>query len=133
MTSEVGLVVADAKTADGAPLPSVVYVYAEPALLFQLQLNGLASVGPVGSLDFMRSQYSKSNGKIYLAIGVHALADSRFVADFEKVRARLKLVGSWRYHLGPLVALDQPACDPHLLGVDPNDRARIELFEVLGP
>jgi hypothetical protein len=133
MTSEIALVAADAKSAEGAPLPSVVYVYAEPALLFQLQLNGLAGVGPVGSLDFMRSQFSKDDAKVYLAVGVHAQADPRFVEAAENVRGRLKLVGSWRYHLGPLVALDQPGCDPHLLGIDPQDNARIELFEVLAP
>ncbi len=118
---------------DGQPTSFAVYVYAEPGLLFQLRNAGLLNVGPVGTLQFMDRQVSTADLTVYLAVGVHAKADPRFLEQFAMHRKQLKRVGSWPWQLGPLVALDQPQCDPHKLGLNPVESATIELYEVGAP
>lgn len=117
----------------GSELPAVVYVYAEPSLLFQLRNAGLQHVAPVSSLQFARSQFSSSSARIYLAVGIHALHDPTFREQFEATRGQFKRVGSWPWQLSPLVALDQPDVSPQLLGRNPGESATVELYEVLPP
>ncbi len=115
------------------PRPVVVYVYAEPSLLFQLRLAGLQNVAPVSSLQFARSQFTTPAARIYLAVGIHARKDPRFQKQFTATRGQFKEVGRWPWKLGPLVALDQSDCDPKFLGRNPGESAAIELYEVLPP
>lgn len=122
-----------ASNGDHAATPTLVYVYAEPALLFQLKTAGLAQVAPIGSLQFTRTQFSRPDQKIYLAFGVHATSDPHFIEQFNVVRGQLKPVGTWPWQLGPLVALDQPSIVPHKLGRNPAEAATIELYEVQTP
>ncbi len=118
---------------DSIPVPAAVYVYGEPGLLFQLRNAGLMNVGPTGSLQFLRGRVSVKDKKVFLAVGVHAKSDPNFLEQFAAHRQQLKWVGSWPWPLGPLVALDQPTCDPRLLGVNPEEAATIELYEVREP
>lgn len=115
---------------ESTPIPAVVYVYAEPGLLFQLRNAGLINVGPVGSLQFLQDRVSHTERRVYLAVGVHAIHDAKFLAEFAVHRQQLRHVGSWAWNLGPLVALDQPECDPGSLGFNPLELARIDLYEV---
>lgn len=114
-------------------VPNVVYVYAEPSLLFQLRLAGLQNVAPVSSLKFTSSQYSTPAARIYLAVGLHAHSDPQFREQFDAAQPQLRFVGRWPWQLGPLVALDQPSSAPQLLGHDPVESAAVDLFEVLAP
>lgn len=114
-------------------VPNIVYVYAEPSLLFQLRLAGLQNVAPVSSLKFTSSQFSTPAARIYLAVGLHALSDPQFREQFAAVQPQLRSVGRWPWQLGPLVALDQPSSAPQQLGQDPVESAAVELFEVLAP
>ena len=114
-------------------IPSVVYVYGEPSLLFQLRLAGLENVAPVSSLKFAASQYSTSTVRIYLAVGLHAKSDPKFREQVAAVQPQLRLVGRWPWQLGPLVALDQSTLRPEQLDNDPFEFAVVELFEVLAP
>lgn len=118
---------------DNSATAAAVYVYAEPALLFQLRLAGLGNVAPIGGLQFTRTQFSKPGLKVYLAVGLHAKADPRFIAQLNDVRGRLAPIGTWNWQLGPLVALDQPNVDPNQLGSNPAEAATIELYEVEAP
>jgi dolichyl-phosphate-mannose-protein mannosyltransferase len=118
-------------TEGGATSP-VVYVFAEPALLFQLRLVGVEVVAPAGSLSFAESRWGKSAAPVYLAIGIHAGSDPAFQEQFSKLKNRLNPAGSWPWHLSPLVSLDQPNSQPSKLGSDPAESATVELFEVIG-
>ena len=111
----------------------MVYVYGEPALLFQLRTAGVPNVGPVSSLQFVRTQSTQPDVKVYLALGIHAQADPRFREQFHGVRSQLRKVGSWPWHLGPLTALDQRQCEPTNLGHDPAEAGWIDLYEVIQP
>ena len=122
-----------ASEGDPDPTTDNVYVYAEPSLLFQLRNAGVQNVAPIGSLQFAQRQYSNSQTRIYLAVGIHALSDPRFREQFAAVRGQFRHVGSWPWQLGPLVALDQPDCNPRLLGHNPMESAKVELYEVLAP
>lgn len=124
---------AAARSDDGAVVPSVVYVFAEPGLLFQLRNEGLANVAPVGSLEFVHQQASGPQLKVYLATGVHAFADRQFNEQFVAVKHQLKQAGAWSWQLSPLVALDQPDCDTLRLGVGDRDSSGIVLYEVVAP
>jgi hypothetical protein len=114
-----------------APTP-VVYVFAEPALLFQLRLAGVEVVAPAGSLGFAEARWGTSTAPVYLATGIHAGSDPAFQEQFAKLRNRLKPVGQWPWHLSPLVSLDQPDARPSKVGSDPAESATVELFEVIG-
>jgi HAMP domain-containing protein len=111
--------------------PAVVYVFAEPALLFQLRLAGLNLVAPAGSLKFAESRTGKSANPVYLAIGIHAKQDQAFLEQFARLKNRLQPVGHWPWHLSPLVRLDQPGSEPGRRDPDPADFNEVELFEVV--
>ncbi|MDB5339282.1 MAG: glycosyl transferase family 39 [Planctomycetaceae bacterium] len=126
-------IAAATESSSNEPTPTVVYVYAEPSLLFQLRNAGLQNVAPVSSLQFARTQHSNSDVRIYLAVGIHALSDPRFREQFAAASGQFRRVGRWPWQLGPLVALDQADCDPRLLGHNPAESAAVELYEVLAP
>lgn len=131
--SQITAAIGAASVPNGDDLPVVVYVYAEPSLLFQLRNSGLQHVAPVSTLHFARSQFTNSSARIYLAVGIHALHDPTFREQFQATRGQFKTVGSWRWQLGPLVALDQPDVNPKVLGRNPSEAAKVELYEVLPP
>jgi len=110
--------------------PAAVYVFAEPALLFQLRLAGLPHVAPAGSLSFAKGRVSPSH-RIFLAVGIHAKQDPQFLTEFQELSTRFKLVGTWPWHLSPLVSLDQPQVNPSGLGHDPHERSQVELYQLL--
>lgn len=114
-------------------MPTAVYVYGEPSLLFQLRNAGLENVAPASSLEFAQSQFSNAGVRIYLAVGIHAEHDSNFREQFAAARSQFRKVGSWPWRLGPLVALDQSDCDPRKLGHNPTESATVELYEVQAP
>lgn len=114
-----------------ARTPAAIYVFAEPALLFQLRLAGLPLVAPAGSLKFAENQFTPAY-RIYLAIGIHAKRDPKFQAEFESASHRLRRIGSWPWHLSPLVSLDQSQVQLKLLGGVPAERGELELFELIG-
>ena len=119
----------------GEESPSVVYVYAEPSLLFQLRIAGLQNVAPVSSLQFaqQQQQFPNAQQRVFLVIGIHALNDSQFRDQFAAARGQFRRVGRWPWQPGPLVALDQANSVPKLLGHDLAKTAAIELYEVLPP
>lgn len=133
MTGEMASAIIDRSTAGEIPIPASVYVYGEPALLFQLRVNGLPSVGPIGSLTFMERKFSTQDAKVYLAIGGHAKSDPAFLEQFKQASGQLKFVGSWPIHISALIALDRPDCEPRNLGTNRAESSSIELYEVLPP
>jgi dolichyl-phosphate-mannose-protein mannosyltransferase len=110
---------------------AAVYVFAEPALLFQLRLAGVDVVGPAGSLKFADPQRGKPASRTYLAIGIHAKQDPEFLKQFAERDRRFKPVGHWPWHLSPVVSLDQPDSQPGNLGRDPTEFSDVELFELI--
>lgn len=109
--------------------PTVIYVYAEPALLFQLRLSGLPHVAAASSLSFVES-LGNSRVRTLLATGDHARKDPSFANQFEALRSHFRKIKSWSWNPSPVVSLDQPELDPSRLGNDPAEAAVIELFEL---
>jgi hypothetical protein len=84
----------------------VVYVYAEPSVLFQMRLLGVDPVRPVSDLRFARPTAEPLPVPVFLVTGPHAERDPRFAAQLEDVRGRLILVRSYEYTPSDLVLLD---------------------------
>jgi hypothetical protein len=95
-----------ARQQPGQPDQKVVYVYAEPAMLFQLRLLGLDPVRPVGGLAFARPDAPPSPVPVFLVAGPHADRDPHFAAELARAGSQLILVKSFDYHPSDLVLLD---------------------------
>lgn len=115
---------------DDDPLPPVVYVYAEPAVLFQLRLAGLPFVAPASSLDRIVRQSRASNVEVYLLTGPHAQTDKQFQKQFKLESPQFQYVRSWTWKPKLLVALDQPQTDPKSARDGFGPRFEIHLFKV---
>lgn len=85
----------------------VVYVYAEPALLFQLRLAGVPLVAPVTTLTFAGPDAQRLPFPTYLAAGPHALRDPRFHEQLAEVAGHLVPVETFGYQPSDLVLLDE--------------------------
>lgn len=108
-----------------------VYVYGEPALLFQLRLAGLEHVVPVMHLAFARPNARPPQLPTYLVTGPHALRTTGFKTQFVEARQRLRLVKSYEYAPSNLVRLDDgtPAGAGNA-AFDTSPVYRLELYRV---
>ncbi len=88
---------------------SILYVYAEPGLFFNLQAQGHALTGPVADFQFLNSLSPQI--PVYLITGPHASTDSNFQQKFEQVRDRFELVKSYDYTPSLLVRMNQARVD----------------------
>jgi hypothetical protein len=85
----------------------VVYVYGEPALLFQLRLLGLPLVQPVEHLNFARPAEPRPAVPTYVLTGPHALRTARFDEQFAAAQPRLKLVKTIPWQPSRVVLMDE--------------------------
>jgi hypothetical protein len=81
---------------------AVVYVYAEPALLYHLHAMGMNDVAPVAHLGI-----TNQSVPILLAVGPHAKRSEAFQEEFQRSKDRWELVGQYAYEPSRLVLLDQ--------------------------
>lgn len=80
----------------------VVYVYGEPAVLFQLRLLGHTLVRPVQDLDFARTESPDPQAPTFVLVGPHARRTSNF--DVQRQSAvRLVAMGTLRQPAGSVV------------------------------
>lgn len=84
---------------------SILYIYAEPGLFFNLKAQGHQLTGPVADFRFLDSR--PANVPVYLVAGPHATTDTEFQKKFAPVRDRLQLVKSYEYPPSLLVRLNQ--------------------------
>lgn len=97
---------ADLRAESGsAASDSILYIYAEPGLFFNLQANGHQLTGPVADFHFLDSLPARV--PVYLIAGPHAAADPEFQKKFAPVRDRFQLVKSYDYRPSLLVRLNQ--------------------------
>lgn len=97
----------DSPTLSG--VKQIVYVYAEPGLLFHLATNEIL-VGPVTNLGFVRpNQPGSPRLPIYLVAGPHALMSETFDRQFTAVREALQPVATVSYRPSDFVLLDDVA------------------------
>lgn len=98
--------VAAAKEQGGTADELVVYVYGEPAALFQLRLAGLSLVAPVSDLGFADPARRSIPYPHFLVTGPHADRDERFVAQFAAEGARFESLGEFPCPPSDVVLLD---------------------------
>lgn len=118
---------------DRSKTASVVYVYGEPGAVFQLRLLRLPDVYPIAGLSFVRKHYSGPEARVWLVVTRRAKNDRQFLDEFLANQNCLLEAKGWPWDYSPLVAMDQPNCDPLELGVDPDEIGELTLFEVVGP
>ena len=106
-----------------------VYVYGEPALLFQLRLAGLEHVVPVMHLAFARPDAGPPQLPTFVAVGPHALQTYGFQDQFAAGRQRLRHVGTYRFQPSDLVRLDNPVQETSRGKRTPGDQ-QIDLYRV---
>ncbi len=88
-----------------AGIKRVVYVYAEPGLLFHLPADDVA-VGAVTDLSFSQPNAASPKLPTYLVAGPHALQDPRFKSQFADAKRSLKPVTVYPYRPSDFVLLD---------------------------
>lgn len=112
---------ADLKSDSGSSASdSILYIYAEPGLFFNLQAEGHALTGPVADFQFLEAL--PAGVPVYLIAGPHAATDPEFAAKFEPVRARFDLVKTYEYQPSLLVRLNQSQLNPE------NQRQPVHLY-----
>lgn len=84
---------------------SILYLYAEPGLFFNLKAQGHTLTGPVADFQFLDTL--PPGVPVYLIAGPHAATDADFQKQFQQVRDRFELVKSYDYEPSLLVRLNQ--------------------------
>lgn len=82
----------------------VAYVYAEPAVFFQL--SGVTAAGPVGDLEFASPTARRMPMPVYLVVGPHARRSERFAEQWAARGDRFEKVSEWTYRPSLVVLLD---------------------------
>ncbi|QDT95333.1 glycosyltransferase family 39 protein [Gimesia aquarii] len=99
-------VLTDIRAETGAGVSdSILYIYAEPGLFFNLKAQGHSLTGPVADFEFLNSL--PNSMPVYLLTGPHAAADADFQKKFQQVRDHFELVKSYDYSPSLLVRLNQ--------------------------
>jgi len=88
---------------------AVIYVYAEPALFFQMEsrarLDDLPCLAhPAGNLDLIAAGPADPRVATYVAIGPHGFREGTYI---DEIVARLVPVGEYPYHPSDMVRLDE--------------------------
>ena len=109
--SEIAAETIHAILADAGPSAAsdrvVIYVYAEPALLYHLNARGIVYCGPVSNMGFLVPRPNRPPYPTYLVTGPHAEQTAGFDEQLEAARSQLKLVGELQYRPSDLVWLNQ--------------------------
>jgi hypothetical protein len=87
---------------DGA----VVYVYAEPAILYHLRVAGGVAAGPISSLRFAEPGQERAPVPTFLVAGPHARRTPEFVEQWDKLSPRFERVQAWDWEPSVVVLLD---------------------------
>ena len=113
-------------------IPGVVYVYGEPALLFQLRVAGVAPVLPIQTVELTPSTADGVPVPTYLALGPHALRDRAIQSAWPAVQQRYELIEQFTLTPSTLVLLDN--YDPReLQGKLPTEEVRLYRIRQASP
>lgn len=94
---------------DGTPPQEVaIYVYGEPAVLFQLRLLGFENAVPVSHLGFARPTAPVSPLPTFVIIGPHARMSGDFARQWAESSPRLKQVDEVEVDHGWIVRYEEP-------------------------
>jgi len=104
---------------DQSATSRAIYVYGEPALLFQLKAAGEPFVGPVQEIPTVAVTAEGREMPTYLVVGPHARRDPQFQSAWHNAKSRWELITSFDYQPSAMVWLD--LFDPRK--VDPGDQA----------
>ena len=83
----------------------MLYVYAEPGLLFHLPSDGLG-VQPAGNLNFVDIEATRKL-PTFLVAGPHAQRSKAFADEFASRADQFELVASYPYDASDFVRLDE--------------------------
>jgi len=120
------LAVEHAGSTGGPDSPLVIYTISEPALLFQLRMQGLEHVRPVSSLRLAHPDAPRPVIPTFVAIGKQAMSMPGFQEEqWEPAHVRLGRVASETVSLSPLVRLDDADW-----GQAADGQAELELLEL---
>lgn len=84
----------------------VIYIYGDPALMFQLRLAGVRWVRPLKSLAVAGPDAPAPRLTSFVVVGPQARRTTGFTDQFEIAKERLELIGSYHYRPSDLVVLD---------------------------
>jgi dolichyl-phosphate-mannose-protein mannosyltransferase len=104
-----------------SPDEVAIYVYGEPAVLFQLRLLGFENAVPVSHLGFARPTAPPSQLPTFVIVGPHALKSGDFARQWAESSPRLKPVDGVEVDHGWIVRYEEP---------DWNRRIRYTLYRV---
>ncbi len=115
-----------------ASSPQVIYVYGEPALLFQLRACDLPLVVPVQAIPMHAADDGRRSVPTYLAFGPHALGDREFQKAWNVAKEHWQQIGVYDLPLSHIVWLD--LMDPHSARPfqGPNV-SRVQLYRLQAP
>lgn len=86
-----------------------IYTYAEPALLFQLRLQGALFVSPVQHLAFAKPTAPNPTLPSYVVLGPQGERTPGYAKQLAESRPRMRKVRSWSHTSSLLVSRDTPA------------------------
>jgi hypothetical protein len=86
--------------------PRIVYVYGEPAMLFQLRAAGEPLVGPVQSIPSEQARDGGRPIKTLLIVGPHSLGTAEFPSLASLQSQHWELIDAVEYAPSPIVHLD---------------------------
>jgi dolichyl-phosphate-mannose-protein mannosyltransferase len=90
------------------PHEVAVYVYGEPAILFQLRMLGFENAVPVSHLGFARPTAPPSQLPTFVIVGPHARKSGDFARQWAESSPRLKQVGEVEVDHGWIVRYEEP-------------------------
>ena len=93
------------------PYDIAVYVYGEPAVMFQLRVNGFENAVPVSHLGFARPGVPPSPVPTFVIVGPHAEKSNDFPRQWAESSPRLKKLVELPARHGWIVRYEQPDWD----------------------
>ena len=120
-----------AEVARGNRDETVVLVYGEPGLFFQLNVDGTQVFEPTADLSFLARPPQDPSIPIFLVTGPHAERTSGFQEDLAQNAAYLERIAGYEYLPSDLVLFDQ--YDPRSLAKVPGSARteKVSLYKVV--
>src|SRR5262245_8875713 len=116
------------RSGDASDAQRVIYVYAEPALYFQLRAAGEQIVSAVQEVPTTAATIDIRPIPTFLIAGPHAQRDPEFVRQFAAAKERWELVKEFDYQPSAVVWLDLN--DPRRSPRETADRDRVRLYRL---
>jgi len=110
---------------------AIVYVYGEPGLFFQLNVDGTQVFGPAADFGFVARPPQDASIPIFLVTGPHAGRTTGFQEDLARNASHLERIAEYTYLPSDLVLLNQ--YDPRVLAStgEALRQQRVTLYQVV--